>query len=80
MLTELSNAKQVKRLILEFWSKPENSFTTTELLRFIRIRIGTDYIMPDTVLRYMRRLKADKAIDYACHNKKDMVYTKVNTD
>lgn len=69
-----SKCKQIKFLILKFFDQPNANFNTSQLISFVKKRMKIEYIMPDTILRMMRHLKADGLINYECVNKKKMHY------
>lgn len=72
-----SKCKQIRILILKFWEAPITDFNTSQILNFVKTQMNTEYIMPDTILRIMRYLKADGLINYECLNRRQMHYRKV---
>lgn len=76
-MNKLSKCAEIRKLILEFWQEAAPEFKTWQLLKYIQDKIGTNYIMPDTILRQMRHLKQDGLINYECFNTKLMIYKKI---
>ena len=71
-----SKCKQIRILILKFWEAPITDFNTSQLLVYVKTQMNIEYIMPDTILRIMRYLKADGLINYECLNRRQMHYRK----
>lgn len=72
--------KKIRTHVLEFWEQPNSEFTTSQLIAFVNDKLGTNYTMPDTILRMMRFLKEENQLDYICKSRRYMIYQKVHKD
>jgi hypothetical protein len=69
-----SRQKQITKSIIKFYGGNRKKFTTTQLLKYVTDKIGTTFVMPDTVLRIMRQLRSDKILNYECYCPRSMIY------
>ena len=65
---------KIRKSIKTFYKTKKHNFRTAELLWYVQKKIGTNFVMPDTILREMRELRMNGILDYSCPIKKDMVY------
>jgi len=59
------------------WHRLPNEFKSETLVEMVKQAVSIWYIFPDTILRYMRLLKADGQINYVCENRKLRIYKKM---
>lgn len=71
-----SKKQEIKKSILNLWPGLEQRFKSETLVWSVKFHIGGEYIYPDTILRYMRQLKAEGKLNYVCQNRRNRVYFK----
>lgn len=72
-----SKKEQIKSWIMKFWDSMAKEFKSEELVTRIWVANKSEYLYPDTVLRYMRELKNEGKINYECKCRKSRVYLKI---
>jgi len=72
-----SKREKIMSTILQIWESLPKSFKSEELVTRIWLIFKSEYLYPDTVLRYMRELKQQGKINYVCENRKSRVYLKI---
>ena len=72
-----SKRSKILKTIMDIWPTMAPTFKSEELVTRIWIVFKSEYLYPDTVLRYMRELKSDGKINYICKNRKSRIYLKI---
>ena len=72
-----SKKQQIKTWILDFWDSLPYRFYSEEIVKAIWITNESEYLYPDTILRYMRELKSEGKINYRVQCRKSRIYLKI---
>jgi hypothetical protein len=72
-----SKKQKIKAWILTFWDIIPKTFKSEEIVKAIWITNESEYLYPDTILRYMRELKSEGKINYRVQCRKSRIYLKI---
>jgi PII-like signaling protein len=73
----MSQRQEIIKELLKVYPTLATEFHGSSLIRYIKNRIGNHAIYGDSILRYMRELKAEGKINFKCLNKEKSLYLKI---
>lgn len=71
-----TNRQAIMTAIKTTWPTIGLLFKSESLVSEVKRLTGIQYIYPDTVLRYLRKLKAEGTLDFDVRDKKSRIYYK----